>query len=195
MKTILKLSAVVAFMLSTVVSMANETKSSLTASFNAKSMIFQLDGLSNETSITFMDTEKVVLYSESVYNKRKYKKKFDLRNLKEGIYSLSMENNLKVIKYQLSVEDKDVKIISKDETYKPIFKRTGDIVYINFLNLDSKLVYIKVYDSENRVLFKEAIKDNSVVEKAINFESAFEDNYTIVVEKEDNRYHEIVLID
>ncbi len=194
MKTIFKLSAMVAFMLSTVVSMANETKSSLIASFDAKSMIFQLDGLSNETSITFMDTEKVVLYSESVYNKRKYKKKFDLRNLKEGTYSLSMENNLKVIKYQLSVEDKDVKIISKEETYKPIFKRTGDIVYINFLNLDSKLVYIKVYDSENRILFKEAIKDNSVVEKAINFESAFEDNYTVVVEKEDKSYHETVLI-
>lgn len=195
MKTIFKFSAMVAFVLSTVVSTASETKSSLKASFNAKSMIFRLDGLSKETSIVFMDTDEVVLYSENVLDKKSYAKKFDLRNLDEGVYSLSMENDLKVIKYTLGVEDKDVKILLKEETYKPIFKRTGDVVVLNFLNLDSKLVTIKVLDSENRTIFEETVENSTVVEKAFNFENAFEDSYTVVVKKEDDIYYNKVVVD
>jgi len=195
MKTILKFSVIVAFMLSTVVSMANETKSYLKASFNAKSMIFQLDGLSKEASITFMDTEEVVLYSESILNQKNYIKKFDLRNLKEGVYSLNMEDNLKIIKYILSVEDKNVKVLTKEETYKPIFKRTGDIVSVNFLNIDSKVVHIKVYDSENRILFKEVVANDIVIEKAFNFEKAYKDTYTVAIKRDDKTYYNTILVD
>jgi len=195
MKTIFKFSAMVAFVLSTVVSTASETKSSLKASFSAKSMIFQLDGLSKKANVVFMDIDEVVLYSENVVNKKKYAKKFDLRNLKLGIYSLSMDDDLKTIKYILSVEDKNVKILSKEETYKPTFNRKEGVVYLNFLNSDSKQVSIIVMDNDSRVIFEETITDSTIVEKAFNFENAYEGNYIVVMKKGDNTYYNAVAVD
>ena len=42
-------------------------------------------------------------------------------------------------------------------------------------------VLLKVYDSEDRLVFDEAIDGDIVVEKSFNFEKAFKDEYTIVV--------------
>ncbi len=74
----------------------------------------------------------------------------------------------------------------------PVFKKKGQIIFLNLLNLDQEKVTIKVYDSEGRVVFKEVIEGDLVVEKAFNFENAFEDDYTIVVIDNNKSFKEVV---
>ncbi len=46
-----------------------------------------------------------------------------------------------------------VEVLEVEENVKPIFRKNHDMVYVNLLNLDKESVEIKVYDSNNRVIF------------------------------------------
>ena len=76
----------------------------------------------------------------------------------------------------------------------PVFKKKGQKLYVNLLNLDQEKVSIKVYDSEGRVVFKEVIEGDLVVEKAFNFENAFEDKYTVVIVDNNETFKEKIEI-
>lgn len=74
----------------------------------------------------------------------------------------------------------------------PVFIKRGETVLMNLLNLSKDKVSLRVYDSQNRLVFHENIEGRLVVEKAFNFEKAFEDQYTIVVSDVHGTYRETV---
>ncbi|NJB38069.1 MULTISPECIES: hypothetical protein [Flavobacteriaceae] len=76
----------------------------------------------------------------------------------------------------------------------PIFKKKGNKLFMNLLNLDQQDVTIKVYDSEGRVVFKEILEGELVIEKAFNFENAFENDYTVVVVDNQKSFKETVVV-
>ena len=67
-------------------------------------------------------------------------------------------------------------------------------MFVNLLNLDQEKVTIKVIDSEGRIVFEETFDGELVVEKAFNFEKAYEDNYTVVVVDNKKSFKEVVEI-
>ena len=81
-----------------------------------------------------------------------------------------------------------------DVDLDPVFLKKGDKLLLNLLNLDQDNVIVKIYDSEGRILFKETFEGKLVVEKAFNFEKAFEDEYTIVVIDSNKTYKEKVTV-
>jgi len=76
----------------------------------------------------------------------------------------------------------------------PVFKRKGQKLLLNLLNLDQEKVAIKVYDSQGRLIFKEIIKNDIIIEKAFNFEKAYADDYTVVIIDNDKTFKEKVAI-
>ena len=74
----------------------------------------------------------------------------------------------------------------------PVFKRKGQKLLVNLLNLDQEKVAIKVFDSQGRLIFKEVIKNDIVIEKAFNFEQAYADDYTVVIVDNDKTFEEKV---
>ena len=194
MKTIMKFTAIVAFMLTTVVSMAKEPKLSIVSENDIKSLVFELDSQSKETTVKFIDAKDHVIYSESISDKV-YIKKFNLKMLEDGVYYILAEDAMKSIVYKISLKGKVVKIVERKENSKPVFKTLEDRVFLNLLNLEKNKVEIKVYDSYNRVVFKQDIKDEMLVEKAFNFEKALADTYTIVVKNNNEVYYKNVVIE
>ena len=91
--------------------------------------------------------------------------------------------------------DMEIEILESADKGKPIFKRKGDKVFLNLLNMQGKMVMVKVYDSNGRLLFKETFKDALTVEKVFNFEKAFQDRYTVIVKDSDGTYYENIFID
>ena len=97
------------------------------------------------------------------------------------ISSLGMANG--------SATDFGKKVVAKYEVEKnlvkvnldPVFVKKGQKIMMNLLNVSKGKVLLKVYDSEDRLVFDEAIDGDIVVEKSFNFEKAFKDEYTIVV--------------
>lgn len=72
----------------------------------------------------------------------------------------------------------------------PVFVKKGQKVMMNLLNVSQGKVLLKVYDDQKRLVFDEAIDGEVVVEKAFNFEKAYEGKYTIVVVDKFGTYKE-----
>jgi hypothetical protein len=195
MKSILKFIAVIAILFSTSVSLAKEPTLLFTNSGDSRSMIFRLDTPSRETAIRFFDNLGNTIYSEKTGEVSTYGKKFDLKKLVGGLYFLEVEDAFKEIVYTIKVSKSDVRIVEKVEKLKPVFRKKGNKLFLNLLNLKEADVEIKVLDSSNRVLFQEVVKGEMVVEKAINFEKAFDDSYTVIVKNGSEIYYENVLVD
>jgi len=193
MKTIMKFTAIVAFMLITAVSMAKEPKLSIVSENDIKSLVFELDSQSKETMIQFKDANNRVIYSESISDKN-YIKRFNLEKLEDGVYYILAEDVMKSIVYKFSLKGNAVKIVERKENAKPVFRTLEDRVFLNLLNLDKDKVEIKVYDSMNRIIFKQDIKEQMLVEKAFNFEKAEADEYTIVVKDNNEVYYKNIVV-
>lgn len=71
--------------------------------------------------------------------------------------------------------------VKKVETNTPVVQARGKKVFVNLLNLNGTSVTVKVYDEENRLLYLKEMEESPVVEKAFNFEAAYEGTYNVVV--------------
>lgn len=76
----------------------------------------------------------------------------------------------------------------------PTFRRKGNKVLMNLLNLTEGKVIVKVVDSEGRVVYKENFEGEIIIEKAFNFNKADKDEYTVVVVDKLGTYKEKVAI-
>ena len=76
----------------------------------------------------------------------------------------------------------------------PIFKKKRDKLLVSLVNLEQKDVTIRIYDNEGRVVYKEILEGKLVIEKAFNFENAFENDYTVVVTENKKSFKETVEI-
>lgn len=195
MKASLKFTIAVAFMFTTVVSLAKEPKLYIVAGKETKNLVFSMETQSDETSIKFVDAENNLIYSERIVDENGYTKRFDMSRLAEGEYTFEMEDTTRLIQYTIKVETSNMEIVEKTERTKPYFRRKGDHVYLNFLNLDEKGVQVMLYDSSNRLIYKELFEGELVVEKVFNFEKAFEDSYTVVVKDSNDTYYEAVVVE
>ena len=72
----------------------------------------------------------------------------------------------------------------------PVFVKKGDKLFMNLLNLDKEAVTVKVIDTEGRLLFIETYEGELVIEKAFNFENAFENEYTVIVKDNGETFKE-----
>lgn len=191
MKTIFKLTSIVAFMFTAAVGMANEPYIRLDAQTGGQSLIFKPDSDSQGTQIKFVDSDGHTIFSDIVGSAASGKK-FDLSQLEDGIYYFILENTIKEMSYTVSIEGKKVLISDRLEKNRPVFRQMGKKVFLNLLNLDRNKVDIKVFDSSDRLLYKQVMDDSLLVTKAFNFEKAFEDTYTIVVKDNKESYYESV---
>lgn len=182
----------IALMFATATSMANDEKLSLESKKESKSLVFEMDA-QKETFIKLFDAENHIIYSESV-SAISYSKKFNLENVADGNYYFTTEDALRKVTYTISVRNSDVEIVSRKENAKPVFKIKDQIVYLNLLNLSKKDVKIEIYDSSNRLVFTEKRENEMIIEKAMNFNNAYNDQYTVVVKDNENTYYENILI-
>ncbi|MCW5517396.1 hypothetical protein [Muriicola sp. Z0-33] len=193
MKTVIKLSTVAGLLFTVAVGMAKEPNVKLISKGAEKSLVFQMDAKAKETYIKLIDDNDNVIFKDKV-SLGNYAKRFNLSALPNGRYYFSTENAIKLYVYTLSVNESELILVDKSEKAKPVFRKKGDRLFLNLLNLDENKVDIKVIDSSDRVVFKETIEDESIIEKAFNFEKAYEDRYMVVVKDNNDVYYEYVLV-
>lgn len=78
--------------------------------------------------------------------------------------------------------------------FDPVFKKKGGKLFINMLNTNQDRVTIKVVDGQGRVLFMEKLDGDLIIEKAFNFENAFENDYTVVVKNNGKVFTETFVV-
>ncbi len=183
----------VALMFATATGMASEPKLSVSSNADGKSFVYELDASSGETTIKLRDAENHVIYSESIFT-GSFTKKFDMKNLSDGLYYFTSENDLKTVSYTLQVEGEIMTMLKRRENAKPVFRKADGMVYLNLLNLSKEDVKIEIYDSNDRLVFSEKRENEMIIEKALNFKQAFKDRYVVVVKDSENTYYESIVV-
>jgi len=193
MRKVVRTIATVALMFVVATSMAKEPTLRVTPN-TAKSLNFEMDAPTIQTVVSILDIDGVIIYSERVNAVNDYSKKFDLRNLPNGDYILKVEDALKKTIFEFDIDDSNVLIAARKENSKPIFKKNGQKVFLNLLNSNMEDVEITIYDSENRVVFDETVVETLLVEKAFNFEEAYDDTYVVVVKNGKDTFYEDIVV-
>lgn len=189
MKNILKITTVVAFMFATVAGMAREPKLNLLTAGKAKSVVLTMEASSVGVQIKMMDADLNVIYSEKM-SEGVFSKKLNFKDLADGVYFLSADDSLKNYSYTIVLEKNNVKIVDADEDIKPFFRKTSNMIFMNYLNLDKSKMSIKIFDAESRTVFSQEVTDELIVEKAFNFTDAFPGVYTVSVKSDGKMYTE-----
>lgn len=189
MKNLVKFTTVVAFMLATVAGMAREPKLNLLSSGKAKSVVLTMDASINGVQVKLMDSDLNVIYSEKM-TEGQFSKKLNLKDLVDGVYYLSADDNMTAYSYTIVLDNDNVKIVESDEEIKPFFRKTDNMIFMNYLNLDRADLSIKIYDTESRTVFTQEVSDELIVEKAFNFTDAFPGTYTVTVKSAGKTYTE-----
>lgn len=178
----------VALMFATATASASEPKLSVSSNAETKSFVYEMDASSGETLIKLIDAENHVIYYENI-SAGSFTKRFDLRNLADGLYSFTSENALTTVFYTISVKADVLNILERKENAKPVFKVAERMLYINLLNLSKKPVTIEVYNSSDRLVFSEKRINEIRIEKALNFKKAYKDSYRVIVKDSNDTYY------
>ncbi|MEP2278370.1 hypothetical protein [Maribacter sp.] len=189
MKNLVKFTTVVAFMFATVAGMAREPKLNLLSAGKAKSVVLTMNASTKGVQVKLMDSDLNVIYSEKM-TEGQFSKKLNLKDLTDGVYFLSADDNMTAYSYTIVLDDDNVKIVESDEEIKPFFRKTDNMIFMNYLNLDRADMSIKIYDTESRTVFTQEVADELIVEKAFNFTDAFPGTYTVTVKSAGKTYTE-----
>lgn len=192
MKNIAKISTVIAFMFATVAGLAKEPTLNVTKGKD-KSVVLTLAATSKGAKVKLADAESNIMYSQKI-SEGNFAKKYNLKNLDNGTYFLTVEENLKEYSYTIKISDDEVKLAKVGEQVKPFFRKTSDMIYMNYLNLGKDDLSIKIYDLDNRVVFTEKISEKIIVEKAFNFKDAHDGVYTVVVDSPNGNFTETLVV-
>lgn len=189
MKNLVKFTTVVAFMFATVAGMAREPKLNLLSAGKAKSVVLTMNASTKGVQVKLMDSDLNVIYSEKM-TEGQFSKKLNLKDLSDGVYFLSADDNMTAYSYTIVLDNDNVKIVESDEEIKPFFRKTDNMIFMNYLNLDRADMSIKIYDTESRTVFTQEVADELIVEKAFNFTDAFPGTYTVTVKSAGKTYTE-----
>lgn len=152
MKTIKRKLVVVVFMLGTVFNYANNTKedSRLMETTNVK---VEFKDVKKGHTLTIKDKQGNILHSENATKKGNLTKVFDLSSLKDGMYSIELHKDFrilvkpsKVASHQVIFEKNLEKVI-----FKPIIRAKEDLIFISKKAVDKEAVKIIIYYNDNPI--------------------------------------------
>lgn len=81
-----------------------------------------------------------------------------------------------------------------NEISDPFLFTKGEKILLNLLNSEGHKVVIWVTDENNRVLYREVIKNEVVIEKAFSFEKAYEGRYTVNIRTNNQSFKENITV-
>jgi hypothetical protein len=133
MKKILKLSLVLAVVLTTMTTYANDNDFLLyVKSGQGKLISFTINGI-QKVSLSIRDKEGKLIYSEKATGKGGVKRIYSLEEFPAGSYTLEAENDFKKIKYEIVITDEIAKISTKaiSQVYKETIYTTKEKLVYN----------------------------------------------------------------
>lgn len=183
MRNLLKLTTVALFMLmfTAVKADGDEPRLVFEVKEDVKSMVFELDTPSEQAALKFSDLQGHVLFAEDITKRAGYIKRFNLKELPEGTYSLTTDNVIRTIVYTIAVEEGNASLINKKIMLKPVYSNKENKVYVRIPQTNGKKVYVSIYNEKGEVIREERFKEGSGITKVYNFTDAAKGTYSVRV--------------
>lgn len=133
---------------------------------------------SETVNVNIEDENGIVIFSEE--QDLSTSKRFNLTKLESGNYTVTISNDLKIVKNNITITEKKMMIgLDAHTSYKPVFQISNDAIDINFLAENAK-TKIYIQDTEN-TLYSSSTSDEMSINKRYNISALPSGIYSIVV--------------
>lgn len=147
-------------------------------------------------TIQLHDQIGTCLLKENITDQSSFAKIYNLKNLPNGEYTLSIENEHKVLSQKITIEGSTIKIDTSNwkAIHKPHFVQTYNHLDLIFLQLENALTTIEIHNDAAEVIFHKEITTVGSICKRFNLENLAPGNYTFVVSVRDQVYQESISV-
>lgn len=149
-----------------------------------KSFILQsTETISNPLLVTIRDLRGEIVHSERVELDDELNRKYNLKNLPNGQYIVSMDNGSQISTQGLNIQG-DVLTINEDDYttfFQPVIMRNGEKVDINMLALTPTQITVSIVDYAGRVNYKETVTVDGQFGKRFDISNLENGQYNISV--------------
>jgi hypothetical protein len=177
MKTTIKKSLLVLFMLGTLINYGNN-----------KTLIESMDDKKGHT-LTIRDTNQKEIYSLSIKDTGNYSEIIKSTQLEDGEFTAELSKGFEIIEKPFRVEKGRVTFITNEEKiiFKPVIRNEGDLIFISKIAFDNQpLKIILYYNSE--VIFTETLEGKDILERVYRLSERYEGKYKVVIDNVGRRY-------
>ena len=188
MKTIKRRVLVVVFMLGTLFNYANNEKE-FNKTIDAKKVKVVFKDVKKGQLLSVKDKNGFQLYSETVSSQGELIKFFDLSTLNNGVYTIELNKEFKIVIKSLLIKDNNVSFIKDSEKiiFKPVIRNKENLVLISKVNFDKKPLKITLFYNDE-VIYSETLKGELMLKRVYRLDKELRGNYTVIVYCDDESY-------
>ena len=134
---------------------------------------------SDKVNIQIKEASGVVILDETVKNTKNLRR-YNLKNLPEGVYTLELSNDLKITTQEFTINAKSVVLSTEIKTvYKPVIIWNEAGFDVNLMTLGNT-AFINIQDKDNNIVFAEKLV-TPAVHKRYDISALTSGEYTVTV--------------
>ena len=181
MKKLVKSILVLAVMLGTFTSYANETLEVKPTFINVNK--------GNYISVT--DASGEVIYSGRINYSGNLTKLFDFTQLKDGIYTIEINKDFEIEISSIEVENHNVRFIKtgREKIFKPVFRTENSTVIVSKLALAYTEMEVELY-FEDELIHSETVIGSEILNRIYKLDDTIPGDYTAVIRFNDRVFIE-----
>jgi len=148
-----------------------------------KSFALYMNNVNNaDVRVTLTDKEGVVLLNDRVKKAAAFARKYNLQNLPEGDYALSVVNGSETVVQPITVSGNNLEISSDKmiSVFAPAIQVKSEKLDFTLLCLNESTVTIEITDEYGRVNYNATTHEKGSVERRFNIANLSPGTYTLV---------------
>ncbi len=163
----------------------------------SKKLVLNLENMSAHTvKCDIMDQEGKIIYTDKINTKTQKARRYDLTSLTPGIYTISIDDLMKVEELTIVVTSNDV-IVNRNNseiTYKPVvWLNENKSADFNLLSL-GKSVNVTIYNENNEEVYAETFSKQTSIGKVYDFKKSEKGTYTMAVSVNGKTFYKYLTI-
>jgi hypothetical protein len=190
MKANIKNIILVALMFGTLIGYANENKKSTEVDDNVK-IIFK--SVKKGQNLTIANEQGQTIYKEKIKSSGNYSRVFNLKNLKDGLYTTELNKDFESVITQIKVVNGKASFLhdNKKKIFKPVIRKQGNLLFISKIDFNKAPLKISLYYKGDLIYFETVKRNkNDVLNKVYKLSDIETGNYKVIVSTDNKVYTE-----
>ena len=189
MKTIKKITLVVALMFGTLISYATEITTPTTNTVEAKRVKVEYKAVKKGHSLTIKTENGLIIYNQIIERPGTYSKVFDLTNLEDGIYTTELDKDFEIHVKKIEVKNGFVTFLKKENKviFKPVIRTKGDLLLISKITFNKEPLKIVLY-YDNDIIFSETLAGKELQNRVYKLSKTERKAYKVIINTGNRTY-------
>ncbi len=154
-----------------------------------------LDKVKKGHEVVIKDVSNSIIYSEKINYDGIYSHTFNLKSLKDGLYTIEFNKDFEINIKAFVVTSGSVTFIADAERtiFKPVFRVENSRILISQLTLDGQPLDIKIY-FENELILTETLDGDRIINRVYNLKEKVNGDYKVVMKSNGRTYRKVFRI-